>query len=61
GLKEHVEARGRTLKELVALVADNDLVAYGFAPAERLEPAPGSQKQLAQLVAAWVEQGAACP
>ncbi|MEL7372414.1 MAG: Isoquinoline 1-oxidoreductase subunit [Myxococcota bacterium] len=61
GLKKHVEARGRSLQDLIAFVTNNSLVAYGFAPAEHLEPAPGSQKQLAKLVAAWVEQGADCP
>jgi len=37
--------------------AHDRLVAWGWNPATRREPAPGTQQQLGQLIAAWVESG----
>jgi hypothetical protein len=60
-LKDEKRNGGRSLAMLHEHMADDDLVAWGWAPGEGREPAPGDQKQLGQLVQAWIDTGAACP
>jgi len=60
-LKDEKRNGGRTLALLHEHFAHDDLVAWGWAPGEGREPAPGDQKQLGELVQAWIETGAACP
>jgi hypothetical protein len=60
-LKDEKRNGGRSLPMLHEHMADDDLVAWGWAPGEGREPAPGDQKQLGQLVQAWIDTGAACP
>ena len=52
---------GRSLALLQEHFAKDDLVAWGWAPGEGRDPAPGTQAQLGELVQAWIDNGAACP
>ena len=60
-LKDPARNGGRTLALLHEHFAKDDLVAWGWAPGEGREPAPGNQKQLGELVQAWIDTGAQCP
>ena len=60
-LKDPARNGGRTLALLHEHFAKDDLVAWGWAPGEGREPAPGNQQQLGALVQAWIESGAECP
>ena len=52
---------GRTLDQVEDHVAHDRFVAWGFSPGADRTPAPGSQAELAALVQAWIDTGAACP
>jgi hypothetical protein len=52
---------GRDLAALQEHVAKDDLVAWGWAPGEGRQPAPGSQEAAGKLVQAWIDSGAECP
>ena len=52
---------GRTLEEIVEHMSEDHLVGWGWHPGVGREPAPGSQEAFGELIAAWVETGAACP
>ena len=52
---------GKTLAQIVAHSANDELVAWGWSPGHERQPAPGTQKQFGALVAAWVNTGAQCP
>lgn len=52
---------GRTLKAIALHVRDNELVAWGWAPGEGREPAPGSAEQTYQALERWSAAGAPCP
>jgi len=60
-LKDPARNGGRTLALLHEHFAKDDLVAWGWAPGEGREPAPGSQQQLGELAQAWIDNGAQCP
>ena len=60
-LKDPARNGGRTLALLHEHLATDDLVAWGWQPGEGREPAPGNQKQLGELVQAWIDTGAQCP
>ena len=60
-LKDPARNGGRTLALLHEHLAKDDLVAWGWAPGEGREPAPGSQQQLGELAQAWIDNGAQCP
>jgi len=60
-LKDPARNGGRTLALLHEHFAKDDLVAWGWAPGEGREPAPGSQQQLGELAQAWIDSGAQCP
>jgi hypothetical protein len=51
----------RTLAAVRDHVAHDALVAWGWAPGADRAPAPGSQRELADLFQAWIDTGAACP
>lgn len=51
----------KTLAQIVEHSGHDELVAWGWAPGAGREPAPGTQAQFGDLVAAWVETGAECP
>jgi hypothetical protein len=60
-LKDEKRNGGRSLAQLQEHFAPDDLVAWGWAPGEGRDPAPGTQEQLGALVQAWIDSGAACP
>jgi hypothetical protein len=60
-LKDPARNGGRTLALLHEHLAKDDLVAWGWAPGEGREPAPGNQQQLGELAQAWIDSGAQCP
>ncbi|MEA2871868.1 MAG: hypothetical protein QOH67_1844 [Hyphomicrobiales bacterium] len=60
-LKDPARNGGRTLALLQEHFAKDDLVAWGWAPGEGREPAPGSQQQVGELAQAWIDSGAQCP
>jgi hypothetical protein len=60
-MKDPARNGGRTLAQIVEHNAHDQLVAWGWNPGHGREPAPGTQEQLGQLIAAWVASGAECP
>jgi hypothetical protein len=52
---------GKTLAQIVDHSAHDQLLAWGWAPGQDREPAPGTQQQFGALIAAWVATGAQCP
>ena len=60
-IKDPARNGGRTLALLQEHLAKDDLVAWGWAPGEGREPAPGNQQQLGELAQAWIDSGAQCP
>jgi hypothetical protein len=52
---------GKTLAQIVEHNTHDKLVAWGWAPGDGREPAPGTQAQFGALIAAWVDTGARCP
>ena len=60
-MKDPARNGGRTLALLQEHLAHDDLVAWGWAPGEGREPAPGTQQQLGELAQAWINTGAQCP
>jgi hypothetical protein len=60
-IKDPARNGGRTLALLHEHLAHDDLVAWGWAPGEGREPAPGTQAQLGELTQAWIDTGAQCP
>jgi len=60
-LKDPARNGGRTLALLHEHFAKDDLVAWGWAPGEGREPAPGNQQLLGELAQAWIDSGAQCP
>jgi hypothetical protein len=60
-MKDPARNGGRTLALLQEHLAKDDLVAWGWAPGEGREPAPGTQAQLGELAQAWINTGAECP
>ena len=60
-IKDPARNGGKTMAEIVDHMATDTLVGWGWDPGKGREPAPGSQDVFGQLIAAWVETGAACP
>ena len=60
-LKDKGRNGDRDLEAVHQHLAEDGLVAYGWAPPPHLEPAPGNQATAAALFRAWIDAGAACP
>jgi hypothetical protein len=60
-LKDPARNGGRSLAQIHEHLAHDSIVAWGWRPGADRSPAPGNQTQLAALVQAWIESGAACP
>jgi hypothetical protein len=60
-IKDPARNGGRSLQQILAHLADDPLVGWAWAPGFGREPAPGTQKQLAALIEAWLNTGAVCP
>jgi hypothetical protein len=60
-IKDPARNGGRSLEQITMHMTTDSLVGWAWAPGFGREPAPGTQKELGALIAAWVETGAACP
>jgi hypothetical protein len=60
-LKDPARNGSRTLAQIHDHIAHDGIVAWGWKPGADRAPAPGTQAQLAALVQAWIDTGAACP
>lgn len=60
-LKDPERNGGKTLEQVHQHLAEDALVAWGWAPGHDREPAPGTQAELAALTRAWIDTGAHCP
>ena len=50
-----------SLEEIVHHTAEDSLLGWAWRPGAGRSPAPGTQRQFAALIQAWVETGAGCP
>jgi hypothetical protein len=60
-LTDRARNGGRTLSQVVDHVGHDAFVAWGWAPGAERPSAPGTQQEFVALMAAWVDNGAACP
>jgi hypothetical protein len=60
-IKDPERNGGRSLEEIVHHVGTDHLVGWAWSPGYGRQPAPGTQQQAGELLAAWVKTGAACP
>ena len=60
-LKDPTRNGGRDLAQIQEHMAHDDLVGWGWHPGGQRTPAPGTQADFGQLIAAWIASGAACP
>ena len=60
-IKDPARNGKRTLAQIHDHMAHDELVGWGWRPGGSRTPAPGTQKQFGELVAAWIQAGAACP
>jgi hypothetical protein len=60
-LKDPQRNGGRSLAMIQEHIAKDDLVGWAWNPGTGREPAPGTQKELGDLVQAWIDVGAECP
>lgn len=60
-IKDRARNGDRSVEEIVAHMADDDLVGWAWHPGGDREPAPGSQKEFGELIRAWAGTGAPCP
>lgn len=59
-IKDPQRNGGKTMAEITEHMAHDSLVGWGWQPGAGREPVPGSQAVFGELIAAWVESGAAC-
>ena len=52
---------GRSLEKIHEHLAFDPLVGWAWRPGAGRIPAPGTQKAFGEIIAAWIETGAACP
>lgn len=60
-IKDKKRNGNRTLAQIHEHVATDGLVGWAWHPGEGRKPAPGSQQQFGELIAAWIDTGAHCP
>jgi hypothetical protein len=60
-IKDPARNGNRSLEALIEHIGEEPLVSWAWAPGYGRQPAPGTQKQAAELVEAWVKTGAECP
>lgn len=60
-LKDKARNGGKTLEQIHEHNANDALVAWGWAPGEGREPAPGTQAEFAAHTRTWIDYGAHCP
>lgn len=60
-IKDPARNGGRSLAAIHEHLAEDSLVGWAWHPGEGRTPAPGTQHEFGELVAAWIETGAVCP
>lgn len=60
-IKDPKRNGNRTLAKIHEHLAFDTLVGWAWSPGAGRQPAPGTQKAFGELIAAWIETGAACP
>ena len=60
-IKDPARNGGRSLQQIHDHIATDSLVGWAWAPGFGRQPAPGTQKGMGALIAAWMKDGAACP
>jgi hypothetical protein len=60
-IKDPKRNGGKSMAELVAHMAEDSLVGWGWNPGRGRTPAPGTQAEFGELIKAWADSGAACP
>jgi hypothetical protein len=60
-IKDPARNGKRTLAQIHDHMAHDQLVGWGWHPGGSRAPAPGTQAQFGELIAAWIQTGAACP
>ncbi len=60
-LKDPVRNGERNLADIESHIAEDALVAWGWAPGEGRTPAPYSALQTAEFIRVWAQAGAPCP
>jgi hypothetical protein len=60
-LKDRKRNGGKSMAQIVEHMAHDSLVGWGWQPGNGRTPAPGTQKELGELIKAWVDAGAHCP
>jgi hypothetical protein len=52
---------GKTMKDLIDHMSNDQLVAWAWNPGAGRTPAPGTQEEFGKLIQAWADTGAQCP
>jgi len=60
-IKDPARNGKRSLAQIHDHMAHDELVGWGWHPGGTRTPAPGTQARFGELVAAWIQTGAACP
>jgi hypothetical protein len=60
-IKDPARNGDRTLAKIHEHIADDTLVGWAWHPGPGRKPAPGTQRRAGELIAAWIDTGAACP
>ena len=60
-IKDPARNGKRTLAQIHDHMAHDELVGWGWHPGGSRTPAPGTQARFGELIAAWIQTGAACP
>ena len=60
-LKDPTRNGGRKLQKIHEHMSVDTLVGWAWSSGAGRESAPGTQKVFGELIAAWIETGAACP
>jgi hypothetical protein len=60
-IKDTERNGGKDMAALVAHMAEDTLVGWGWNPGAGREPVPGTQEEFGAIFKAWADTGAACP
>lgn len=60
-IKDPKRNGGKTLTQIHEHMAHDGLVGWAWNPGSTRKPAPGTQAQFGELIAAWIDSGAECP
>jgi hypothetical protein len=60
-IKDPKRNGGRSLTQIHEHMAHDTLVGWAWNPGSTRKPAPGTQAQFGELIAGWIDSGAACP